>query len=71
MPKKIPEPAPSQKTVEADAEPNLELPPESPYSRRAEEAEERCVDDLEAGLYPELFDPDDYSEPDTPKVSKQ
>lgn len=71
MPKKILEPAPTQKTAEADVEPNFELPPESPYSRRAEEAEERFVDDLESGLYPELFDPNDYSEPDTPQVPKQ
>lgn len=33
------------------------LPPKSPYSVRAGLAEEAFVDDLEAGAYPELYDP--------------
>lgn len=37
------------------------LPPESPYSDRAELAAEAFHDRLEAGEYPELFDPkEDY-----------
>ena len=33
------------------------LPPESPYSERAEAATERFHDRLLAGEYPKLFDP--------------
>ena len=48
---------PKAKSSSQDQEITIELPPESPYSDRAERATEAFHDRLHAGEYPNLFDP--------------
>lgn len=48
---------PKTKSKPQDQKITIGLPPESPYSDRAELAAEAFHDRLEAGEYPELFDP--------------
>ena len=47
------------------------LPPESPYSDRAEAAAERFHDRLLAGEYPKLFDPKVDYRPQIEKLQKK